>query len=148
MPGEPALELEHLVLDVNGTLTDRGEPIECAVAVLARLQARLSVHLLSADTFCTAEALASRLGAVYLRIVTGADKAEYVRALGAHRCVAIGNGRNDAAMLEAAALGIAVVGPEGLHRSALIAADVTALSIAEALELLASPRSLTATLRW
>ena len=147
VPGEARLQFDHLVLDVNGTLTDRGEPIECAVGALAQLQARLSLHVVSADTFCTAEALASRLGAVYVPIVTGADKASYVATLGAHRCVAIGNGRNDALMLEAARLGIAVIGPEGVHRSAMIAADITTLSIDEALDLLLHPQTLTATLR-
>ena len=46
-------------------------------------------------------------------VETGADKAQYVAGLGSDRCVAIGNGANDASMLELAALGIAVLGPEG-----------------------------------
>jgi soluble P-type ATPase len=50
-------------------------------------------------------------------------------------------------MLQAAGLGIAVLGPEGLHTEALTAADVVALSIDEALRLLADARTLTATLR-
>jgi soluble P-type ATPase len=62
-------------------------------------------------------------------------------------CAAIGNGRNDRLMLGAAALGIAVIGPEGLHTEALTAADILALSIDEALGLLDDPRTLTATLR-
>ena len=62
-------------------------------------------------------------------------------------CAAVGNGRNDAPMLGAVALGIAVIGPEGAHRDALAAADITALSIDEALALLAEPKTLKATLR-
>jgi soluble P-type ATPase len=81
------------------------------------------------------------------RSVTGSAKRDDVHALGSDRCVAIGNGRNDAPMLEAAALGMAVIGPEGTHRAALDRADVVALSIDEALGLLAEPRTLTATLR-
>lgn len=50
-------------------------------------------------------------------------------------------------MLQAAALGIAVVGPEGAHREAIAAADVIAGSIDEALGLLVWPKALTATLR-
>jgi soluble P-type ATPase len=61
--------------------------------------------------------------------------------------VAIGNGRNDVAMLEAAALGIAVLGPEGTAGGAVAAADVVARSVQEALALLTEPRALTATLR-
>ncbi len=50
-------------------------------------------------------------------------------------------------MLQAAALGIAVIGPEGTHRNALTAADLIALSIDEALGLLIDPGILTATLQ-
>ena len=57
------------------------------------------------------------------------------------------NGANDAQMLDAVALGIAVVGPEGAHRSALAACDIAAPSITAALGLLTDPRTLTATPR-
>jgi len=61
--------------------------------------------------------------------------------------VAIGNGANDAAMLQEAALGIAVLGPEGLAAEALLAADVVVASIEDALDLLLRPHRLVATLR-
>jgi P-type E1-E2 ATPase len=147
IPGGADLLLDHLVLDVNGTLSDRGEPIVAALKALDLLSAELELHVLSADTFGTAAALAVCVHASYRRVRNGHDKREYIRALGADRCVAIGNGRNDATMLEAAALGIAVIGPEGTHRSVLDSADVVALSIDEALALLTEPRTLTATLR-
>jgi len=147
IPGGEDLTLEHLVLDVNGTLTHRGQPIVSAVSTLEELSGRLTLHLLSADTFGTAGELAASLGASYRQVATGEDKREYVLALGASTCVAVGNGRNDVPMLCAAALGIAVLGPEGLHRAALNAAEVSTLSIDEALNLLVEPRGLTATLR-
>jgi soluble P-type ATPase len=50
-------------------------------------------------------------------------------------------------MLEEAALGIAVLGPEGLAVPALLAADVLVASIEDALDLLLNPRRLIATLR-
>jgi P-type E1-E2 ATPase len=147
IPGAENLVLEHLVLDVNGTLTDRGEPIITALRAIECLRAALELHVLSADTFGTAEALAASIGAEYRRVDSGQDKREYIQALGAQRCVAVGNGRNDGPMLHAAGLGIAVVGPEGLHADALAAADVIALSIDEAVGLLADSRTLTGTLR-
>jgi soluble P-type ATPase len=147
IPGADDLVLEHLILDVNGTLTDRGEPIVSALRTLQELRGHLTMHLLSADTFGTAGELAASLGAEYRQVATGREKHEHVLALGAERCVAVGNGRNDALMLGAAALGIAVLGPEGLHRSALCAAEVCALSIDEALSWLLEPRMLSATLR-
>ena len=59
----------------------------------------------------------------------------------------IGNGANDVLVLEGAALGIAVIGPEGASSAALRAADVVCASIVDALDLLLEPRALTATLR-
>jgi len=147
IPGGEDVELERLVLDVNGTLSDRGEPIVCAVSALEELRGHLELHVVSADTFGTARALAESIQAQYCHVATGQEKRDYLVSLGARKCVAVGNGRNDALMLGAAALGIAVIGPEGLHRDALAAADVIALSIDEALRLLAEPKTLVATLR-
>jgi len=59
----------------------------------------------------------------------------------------VGNGANDAAALRAAALGIAVIGPEGASAEALVAADVVCTSILQALDLLVDEQALTATLR-
>jgi P-type E1-E2 ATPase len=147
IPGADDLVLEHLVLDVNGTLSDRGEPIIAALRAIECLRGELELHVLSADTFGTAEALAASIRAEYRRVDSGADKLEYIESLGARECVAVGNGHNDGPMLRAAGVGIAVLGPEGLHAQALIAADVIALSIDEALGLLADARALTGTLR-
>jgi soluble P-type ATPase len=74
-------------------------------------------------------------------------KMRYVRDLGASQVVAIGNGRNDRAMLRAAALGIAVIGAEGLAVEALTAANVVVKNVVDALDLLDNPLRLTATLR-
>jgi soluble P-type ATPase len=147
IPGTDALSLERLVLDVNGTLTDRGQPIVAAVRAVERLRGELELHILSADTFGTAAALATSIHAEFHRVDSGRDKLDYIELLGAQQCVAIGNGRNDGPMIRAAGLGIAVLGPEGLHAEAFAAADVIAISIDEALGLLTDARTLTATLR-
>ena len=117
VPGGADLALEHLVLDVNGTLTNRGELIDGVAEALTHLEEHLRLHVLSADSFGTAEHVANDLRATFRRIETGADKRAYVEALGPERC------------------------------AALAAADVAARSIAEALALLAEPTALTATLR-
>ena len=117
VPGAGDLLLDHLVLDVNGTLSSRGKAIDGVIPAVRALHGVLQPHVVSADTFGTAQALAVELGAPFRRICTGADKREYVRMLGAQSCVAIGNGRNDARMLSEAALGIAVLGPEDPYRS-------------------------------
>jgi P-type E1-E2 ATPase len=147
IPGRGRLELEHLLLDVNGTLTDHGELLDGIAVRVEALRARVEVVLLSADTFGTVDAVATELGVAARRVSTGADKVEVLRGLGAGRCAAIGNGENDAEMLAAAALGIAVLGPEGTSGAALRAADVVCRSTPEALDLLLDWRALAATLR-
>ncbi len=147
IPGREPLRLEHLVLDLNGTLTNRGTLIAGVAERLALLAARLEVHVLSADTFGTLWAATADLGARVHAVADGEEKARHVQELGAGRCAAIGNGANDAAMLEAAALGIAVLGPEGAAASAVRSADVVCASVLDALDLLLDERALVATLR-
>lgn len=147
IPGRPRLELEFLLADVNGTITNRGTLIEGVAERLERLRGVLELRLLSADTFGTLDAIASRLGAPAEHVATGEDKLAVVRTLGAGRCVGLGNGANDLPMVREAALGIAVIGPEGASGATVAAADLVCASIVDALDLLAEPRTLAATLR-
>lgn len=71
----------------------------------------------------------------------------YTAQLGRGNTVCIGNGRNDKLMLQAAALGIAVIGPEGASLDAIHAADIVVPDILAALDLLCNPLRLVATLR-
>jgi len=75
------------------------------------------------------------------------QKAALVEELGAERVVAMGNGANDVAMLQRAALGIAMLGGERLATACFNAADLVAPDIVTALDLLLFPRRLIATLR-
>jgi P-type E1-E2 ATPase len=145
--GGAHLELEHLVLDLNGTLTERGALILGVAERLVKLAGRIELHVATADTFGTARELSARLHIQIETIATGSDKLDLVHRLGREKTAAIGNGRNDGPMLEAAALGIAVVGPEGAAAAALLAADIVCRSITDALDLLLEPNTINATLR-
>ncbi len=147
VPGRAELRLDHLMLDVNGTLTDRGVLLSGVQDRVAKLRPSLAVHLVSADTFGTLEQIAEILDAIAVRAGSGEDKLRELEQLGTQQCAVVGNGTNDALVLEAAALGIAVIGPEGASTAALRAADVVCGSIADALDLLLEPRALAATLR-
>jgi soluble P-type ATPase len=114
---------------------------------IAGLRDAVSVRLLSADTFGTARAIAHELGAQLEHIGVGHEKRACAQRLGAERCAAIGNGRNDVAMLSTVALGIAVIGPEGAAMQAIASADVVCTSVLDALALLREPARITATLR-
>ena len=147
VPGRNELVLEHLVLDLNGTITNHGELIEGVAERIERLGEKLEVQLLSADTYGVLAGVSTELQAHSRTVTTGDEKARCIWELGPERCAAIGNGANDAPMLEIAALGVAVVGPEGTAAAALRAADVVCSSILDALDLLLDERALVATLR-
>jgi soluble P-type ATPase len=147
IPGLPGLRLAYLLVDVNGTLTNRGELLAGVEARLGRLSDALDIRLVSADTFGTLDSIAARMDVSAVRASTGQDKLRLLDELGRDRCAVIGNGSNDALVLEAAALGLAVIGPEGASAAALRAADVVCASAADALDLLLDPMALSATLR-
>ncbi len=147
IPGRHELRLEHLMLDVNGTLTNRGVLIDGVEERLDRLRGTLDIRLVSADTFGTLDALAVRLGGGAVRAGTADDKLSTLDVLGRETCAVIGNGANDVLALEAAAIGFAVLGPEGASAAALRVADVVCASAAAALDLLLDPKALAATLR-
>ncbi len=150
IPGSAALRAEYLVCDYNGTLARDGALLAVVPSRLRALAAFLEIHVVTADTFGVAARELSGLP-VRLNILPPGNqtrqKADYVRRLGAERTVAIGNGRNDRAMLKAAALGICLVESEGCCADSLRAADVVCRSVEEALDLLLHPRRLKATLR-
>ena len=74
-------------------------------------------------------------------------KRELVKATGAKRCVAIGNGRNDEWMLKEAALSIAVMDREGVYGKLLKNADLCVRSMQDGLVLLLYPGRIIAGLR-
>jgi len=150
IPGSASLRLEHLVLDVNGTIAAGGALVPGVAEAVEALSAALSVVAITADTHGTAARLHEALG-VDVHIIAAGDegpqKRRFVEELGAEHVVAVGNGANDAEMLEAAALGVAVIGAEGAASSAIVAADIVTISVLDALALLAQPARITATLR-
>lgn len=150
IPSYGNLQLEHLVLDYNGTLAEDGQLLRGVAERLVALSTHLSIHILTADTFGLAQE-ACRPLPVTLKIVpaeAGARaKEEFVLALGPEKVVAIGNGRNDVAMLRRAALGLAVLGPEGAAGETIAAAKIVVKDIRQGLDLLLHPKRLVATLR-
>jgi P-type E1-E2 ATPase len=150
IPGRDCCEIRHLVVDYNGTLALDGALLSGVEQRLQVLSSHLSIHVLTADTFGCA---ASQIEGLALSLAVIPDenqdihKKNYVEVLGSSVCVCIGNGRNDALMLEAAAIGIAVVQQECAAAAALRSADIIAPDIVSALDLLLNPLRLKATLR-
>jgi P-type E1-E2 ATPase len=150
IPGRGNVAIEHLIMDVNGTLAVDGILLDGIAKRIGALRNRLTVHLLTADTHGGQAAIDHLLNLQAVRIQPGDEagqKAAFVRQLGAERVVAIGQGANDAQMLKAAALGICVMSVEGLAVETLNAADLFMPDILSALDLFDKPLRLIASLR-
>jgi len=150
VPGRRTYDIDHVVLDLNGTIGLDGALIEGVSERLSELRARVHVAVVTADTHGGAGHIAEDLR-LETTVLQGGDQArqklDFVRGLEADRVVAIGNGANDVSMLKESAIGICVVGPEGASSAALLAADVVVTDVRDALDLLLKPRRLAATLR-
>ncbi len=147
IPGHGSLTLSHLVMDLNGTLAVDGRPLACVAERLMALRHHFQVNVLTAGTHGNVDECAIVLGARPRRVTTGLEKRDYIRALDAARVVVMGNGANDVLMLEEAALGIAVLGAEGLCAEVIRVADVVVTDPCTGLDLLLHPARLIATLR-
>lgn len=151
MPGFGPLKLEYLVSDFNGTLALEGSLLPEVKEKLNKIAEVLKIFVLTSDEFGKAKEELTGVNCT-LHIIEeknmDAQKAEFVRKLGAERVVAFGNGMNDREMLKAARLGIVVVGSEGCAVEALVAADVQVARATDGLELLTHPRRLRATLKY
>jgi P-type E1-E2 ATPase len=150
IPGRGTYTLEHLVLDMNGTIALDGELLPDVQKMLAALRWWVHTVIVTADTHGGAEDLKKGLGVDLHMIQPGeeaAQKLELVTGLSLEHTVAIGNGANDAAMLEACALGICILGKEGAATEALLKSDMVMVDIRNALDLLLRPKRIVATLR-
>lgn len=150
IPGKGIIRLAHLVCDVNGTLAVDGTLVEGVARSISRLRDRLEVHLITADTHGLQTLIDRQLNLTAVRLESGdeaAQKAAYVRRLGAEQVAAIGQGANDAMMLHEAAIGICVLSVEGASTLAMLSADLVVKDILSALELFEKPLRLVATLR-
>ena len=150
VPGHGEIVVEHIVCDYNGTLALDGRLLEGVKETLNRLAGQVTVHVITADTHGSVR---DQLRGVDCEIVVIGredqvrDKRDFVRSLGAETVAALGNGRNDEAMLREAGLGICLILEEGAFTRTVLASDIVCRSAADALALLENPNRLIATLR-
>jgi soluble P-type ATPase len=149
-PGWGRREIEHVVLDFNGTLATDGVLEPGVDERLQRLSIRARINICSADFHGTVADQTRHFEAA-LKILKGPnqsqEKVEFVRRLGPLKVAAVGAGRNDAQMVKEAAVGIAIIGREGASTQTIQSAEVVCVDILDALDLLLSPKRLSATLQ-
>ena len=150
IPYYKTLQLEHVVLDYNGTIAKDGQLKVEVKTLLPTLCENYTVHVITADTFGSVKAQMEGFNVTVTVLQTDnhtAEKAAYIDRLGKINCVAIGNGNNDSNMLQNAILGIAIIGNEGCATSTLLQSDISCSCIEDALMLLVNEKRLIATLR-
>jgi P-type E1-E2 ATPase len=150
VPGRGHYHIEHLILDLNGTIALDGKLIRGVKERISALSKKLQVIVVTADTNKNAELLLRDLPVALCRIEEageGEQKARLVREKGEDRSVCVGNGSNDVSMLKESAIGICIVGREGASAEAVTASDLVVSHINDALDLFLKPRRLRATLR-
>ena len=150
IPGRGPLTIKHIVFDVNGTLAVDGQLIRGVTSALQSLSQNFSIHLLTADTHGKQHEIDQVIGITAERVEQGHEaeqKAAFIQQLGADYTAAIGQGANDALMLDRAAIGICLLSPEGTARETLDSADLIIGNILSAIELFQKPDRLKASLR-
>ncbi len=78
---------------------------------------------------------------------TKRGKSDFLKTLTPENTVVIGNGNNDELILREAALGIAILGDDGMSALTVKNADIIVKNISDALDLFLKPKRLIATLR-
>lgn len=147
IPQRGIVELQHAVFDVNGTLAVDGIAVPGVAERLKTISTQLSIHLITSGTHGSIPELEQTLGFPLHLVLRGEEKMRYVQQLGAANVIAFGNGVNDSNMLRLAAIGVAILTPEGVATKVLQGADIIVYGPTNALDLLLKPNRLIATLR-
>jgi soluble P-type ATPase len=149
IPGWGTIEIRHIVLDLNGTLTESGTFLPGVLDELVSLNEQgLSIHILSGDTRGNLETLLSPFPGLHYRITeTAQAKRAFVESIGPEHAVCVGNGNIDIEMFKIAALSICTIQGEGATTKALGHADIVVLHIRHAIDLIRDEDKLIATLR-
>jgi len=151
IPNYKRLEIENILLDINGTIQFSGKISEELKQKIIELKQKFQIILISADTRGNLKEIASELGVNYEKLTKKRSEREQkekiVEKYNKENTIAIGNGNNDELMLKKAALGIAIIGSEGASIKAITSADIIVTNPIDAIDLILDEKKLIATLR-
>lgn len=148
IPGYGELEINTIVLDLNGTLAIDGKLIKGVRDRINALQGQgMQLLLFSGDTNGNAAKIAKKLN-VEVKITSDAlSKAREAKKLNLDTTAAIGNGAIDLEIFKSVRLSILTLQQEGVKTETLLASDIVVFSINDALDLFLKPNRLRSTLR-
>lgn len=149
IPGQGELQINHLVLDFNGTIALDGLILPNVRERLMELAKWVKIYVLTADSNGSAARECEGLP-VNLHVI-GKDnqreqKSSFVREIGPFVAV-LGNGVNDELMFRQANLSIAVIGKEGCATATMMASHIVVKEVIDGLDLLLMHHRLIPTLR-
>ena len=130
------LEIQSIVLDLNGTVAIDGILIEGVAERIAKLKHKeIKFYLFTGDTHGNGAKIAQELGIEMRHTPTARSKLEELEKIGKDTSAAIGNGRIDVEMLRAAALPICALQAEGGYSPLIRWSQITVTNINDALDL-------------
>lgn len=153
IPGFGVRHIRVVVSDYTGTHSFGGTIAPDVKKRLRELTGRVDLHIVTADSFGTADSELVGIVTPYKLRTSRHDseKADYLRQFDLKCVAAFGNGNNDRLMLKAVkeggGLAIAVDNGEGCAVDAMRNADLFIVGAANAIDLLLEPVRLKATLR-
>jgi soluble P-type ATPase len=155
IPGFGKVQINAILSDYTGTLSFRGKLVTGIKDRLLRLAQLVDIHIVTADSFGTAEAELKGLPVVWRRLKGESEdvqKRRYAIKLNPRYVASFGNGNNDRLHLkvvkEGGGLAIAVENGEGCALEAILNANVFVVGAVNAFDLLLEPTRLRATLRF
>lgn len=151
LPNGDQYSLKNAVFDYNGTLAEDGILVAGVKELLEELVTKITVSVLTADTFGLARTQLESIKGICLTIIeTGneaSQKLEFIKSCGKESTICFGNGANDMGMFVEAALAVAVIGSEGAYQPTIAQADIVVTNPRNAILLLLKPTRMVATLR-
>src|SRR4030043_1007769 len=150
IPGWGNVYIENIVIDLDGTIATDGRislEVKKKIGALSNLA---KIYILTANSQGPADEEILGMKAELIKVPnedSKRGKLDFLKTLNLEMTVAIGNGSNDQLILKEAALGIAVLGDEGVSASAMKSANIVVENIHNALDLFLKPKRLIATLR-
>lgn len=148
-PGQNNLEIEFILIDFEGTLAFDRRVHPKAKDKINLLSKRTKIYILAKEKKELVDERLKKVKAEITYLTEGEAsqrKLDLLRKLGATRCVAIGNGVDDALMMDEAGFAICILGKEGTFPEAMNKADAVFLDILDALDFLLKPLRQKATL--
>jgi len=148
IPKGETIEINTIVLDLNGTLSVNGIVSEQTKKQIKELQnLGYRIVLISGDIRGNAKTISDELNIELYLGATSEEKAEQMQQFDKETTASIGNARIDIGTFENSKLSIATMQAEGIHAEILSFVDIIVPTINDALNLFIDIKSLAGTLR-